>query len=177
MLQAQIDLLVVEAQSGNTKAFECLVVYFHPQLLSFGLSLNSNRTVIDDALQETWISISRKLRTLKDPRAFKSWLFRVVRWRVIDLTKSKASQYESLDEHLLQGGAEMSMELDESTLELRALKQAIDQLADSEKSVITLYYLAEFSVFEISQILEIPEGTVKSRLNRARNQLQQIIVD
>lgn len=167
MHQAKQDLLVLEAQSGNCKAFECLVSTFHPQLVSFACNLSGNHALAKDAAQDVWVSISKKLVKLEDPRAFKSWIFRALRWRVMDLLKAKSHQYLPIEQ------AELSVELDESLVEHQQLRKMIAKLAEHERSVIYLFYLVELSLAEIAQVLEIPVGTVKSRLNSARNHLQR----
>lgn len=170
-----MDLLVIEAQSGNSKAFECLVEYFQPILNKFARSLSSNSGIADDAVQEAWITISRKVRALNDPRAFKGWLFRTVRWRLLDLAKSYPKNHASYELVEESHSETLSQPLNEDELVNRELKQAIAQLAPTERSVIHLFYLAELSVVEIGYVLDIPEGTVKSRLSRARKLLKQLI--
>jgi len=167
MHQAQQDLLVIEAQNGNKKAFECLVIFFHPKLLNFAGSLSGNHALAKDAVQDVWISISKKLSKLEDPRAFKSWIFRALRWRVLDLIKAKAYQFETLE------NTNLSIELDESEIERQQLRELIEALPDRDRSVIYLFYLVDLPLAEIALVLEIPIGTVKSRLNRARTSLQQ----
>jgi len=169
MQQAQLDLLVLEAQNGNTKAFECLFEYFHPQLLSFANNLSGNPALAKDAVQDVWISISRRLRTLNDPRAFKGWIFRALRWRVLDLVKAKSNQYQEINEE------DASEALDESEIQKRELKRAIDSLSKRERTVVYLFYMAELSVSEVALVLEIPSGTVKSRLSAARSSLQKLL--
>jgi RNA polymerase sigma-70 factor (ECF subfamily) len=167
MHQAQQELLVLEAQSGNKKAFECLVIFFHPQLINFAYNLSGNHALAKDAVQDVWISMSKKLNKLEDPRAFKSWIFRALRWRVLDLIKVKAYQFQTIEDK------NISVALDESEIERQELGKMIDKLPDRERSVIYLFYLVELPLAEIALVLEIPVGTVKSRLNRARANLQQ----
>ena len=118
-------------------------------------------------MQDVWISISKKLSKLEDPRAFKSWIFRALRWRVLDLIKAKAYQFQPIE------NANLSIELDESAIARKQLRKMIEKLPDRDRSVIYLFYLAELSLAEIAQVMEIPLGTVKSRLNRSRASLQQ----
>lgn len=167
MHQAQQDLLVLEAQSGNEKAFECLVVFFHPRLINFASNLSGNHALAKDAVQDVWISISKSLSKLEDPRAFKSWIFRAVRWRVLDLIKAKSYRFQAIED------INLSVELDESEIESQQLRKMIDKLPSHDRSVIYLFYLVELPLIEISMVLEIPVGTVKSRLNRARSSLQK----
>ncbi|MGX5201189.1 RNA polymerase sigma factor [Aliikangiella sp. IMCC44632] len=167
MQQAQQDLLVLEAQSGNQKAFECLVIYFHPQLVHFASKLSGNHALAKDAVQDVWISSSKNLRKLNDPRAFKSWIFRSLRWRVLDLLKAKSYQFETLD------NLDLSEEINEAPVLKEKLSKLIEALPLKEREVVYLFYSTELTLVEITQVLTIPLGTVKSRLNRARKTLQQ----
>ena len=164
MIQAEQDLLVLEAQSGNEKAFECLISFFHPQLVSFATSLSGSHALAKDAVQDAWINISKKLKSLRDPRAFKSWIFRAVRWRVRSDARSDAGSIEETS---------LSVGLDESAIENQQLKKMINQLSAQERSVIYLFYLVDLPLAEIALVLEIPTGTVKSRLFSARANLRQ----
>ncbi len=167
MNQAQQDLLVLEAQNGNKNAFECLIIHFHPQLINFACNLSGNHELAKDAVQDVWFKMSNKLGKLDDPRAFKSWIFRALRWRVLDLIKAKSYKSQPLE------GTELSVELDESLIERRQIRKLIQKLPEQERSVIYLFYLADLPLADIAQILDIPIGTVKSRLNRSRAKLQQ----
>ncbi len=173
MHQAEQDLLVLEAQNGNDKAFECLIQYFHPQLIKFANQLCSDPAMAKDATQDVWLSIGKPLRRLSDPRAFKSWLFRAVRWRVLDLVKVNAREQESVECPEYLDNPFLTVEFDDSNIELRPLRKAIEQLPQQERATIYLFYMAEFSVKQIARVLEIPLGTVKSRLSRARKILKQ----
>ena len=178
MLQAEEDLLVIAAQSGNHKAFNVLVVKYQKPLLRFANRLCNDPQLANDAVQDCWIKSTKTLRQLKDPRAFKSWIYRLVKWRVTDLlrfqVKHKArfsaelneKQFIELD-HLKQG------DLKQSALKQSEIGMAIDKLPKVEKEIIHLFYLDEMKVAEVAIILGIPTGTVKSRLNRARALLKQ----
>ena len=166
MHQAQQDLLVLEAQSGNEEALACLIAIFHPQLVSFASNLCGNHALAKDAVQDVWVSTCKKLRTLDDPRAFRSWIFRALRWRILDLLKAKSFQHQVIEE------AHLQVKLDESAIERRQIRKMISQLAAPERAVVHLHYMAQLPLAEIATILEIPVGTVKSRLNRARANLQ-----
>ena len=167
MNQAQQDLLVLEAQNGNRKAFECLVAYFHPQLINFAWNLSGNQELSKDAVQDVWIKMSKKLGRLDDPRAFKSWIFRALRWRVLDLIKAKSYQFQPIED------TDLSIELDESFIERKQIRQTIQKLPVQDRTVVYLFYMVELSLAEIAQVMDIPVGTVKSRLNRSRANLRQ----
>jgi len=186
MLQAEEDLLVIAAQSGNHKAFNVLVVKYQKPLLRFANRLCNDPELANDAVQDCWIKSTKTLRQLKDPRAFKSWIYRLVKWRVTDLLRFKVkhkarfgAELHELDEQLLDEKKFIeSAHLKQGDLKQSGLKQseigmAIDKLPKVEKEIIHLFYLDEMKVAEVAIILGIPTGTVKSRLNRARALLKQ----
>ena len=170
MQQAEEDLLVIAAQQGNERAFDRLFKRYHKPLLRFAYKLAADRDIANDAVQDTWIKSTSSIRRLKDPRAYKSWLYRSVKWRVVDIQRQRIKrneqQYPSEIENL-----EVKQNI---TIEDKdGLSVAINQLPPVEKQIIHLFYLDEMTLIEISLVLEIAVGTVKSRLNRARKMLKQ----
>jgi RNA polymerase sigma factor (sigma-70 family) len=87
MNQAEHDLLVIDAQDGSRTAMNALVAHHHRDLLRFAYSLCRNTALAQDAVQDAWIKVVRRLRRLNDPRAFRGWVYHAVRWRVLDLLR------------------------------------------------------------------------------------------
>jgi RNA polymerase sigma-70 factor (ECF subfamily) len=172
MNQAEHDMLVLAAQDGGRQAFQLLVRHHHRSLLRFALSLCGHRALAQDAVQDAWITVARRLRRLEDPRAFRSWVFRAVRWRVLDLQRSGRASDARLDDIDEPGDDGSAGDANERRLDLAA---AIEALSPIDRHALELHYLAGLKVAEIARVLEIPPGTVKSRLHRARNQLAQIL--
>ena len=166
--QAQIELWVLEAQAGNLKAFDQLYQHFYPQVLSFAYRTTSNKGLAQDAVQEAWLKLSTTMTRINDPAAFKTWLFKLTHWQVLDMVKSnKKHMYAPLD-----AIGEIAAETKADTSELA---QAMKHLSLIEHQVIHLFYLEGFSLSEISHILNIASGTVKSRLFRAKAALKQVL--
>lgn len=172
MNQAEHDMLVLAAQDGGRDAFQRLVRHHHRSLLRFALSLCSNRALAQDAVQDAWVTVARRLRRLEDPRAFRSWVFRAVRWRVLDLLRSGHASAARLDDIDEPGDGGSAGADNERRLDLDA---AIEALSPIDRQALELFYLTGLTVVEIAGVLEIPAGTVKSRLHRARNQLAQTL--
>jgi RNA polymerase sigma-70 factor (ECF subfamily) len=169
MNHAEVDLLVLNSQIGSKLAFGMLFKYFYPALVGFGFKLCGNRDLANDAVQEAWIKASKNIRKLRDPRAFRSWIYKLVRWKVIDLQRKmqkETSLFENYDDQQ-QKLTRTQTNSDES------LNKAISALPEVERQIIYLFYLDEMKMGEISIILGIPIGTVKSRLYRARKMLKQ----
>lgn len=170
MNQAEQDLLVLTAQSGSQQAFGLLFKFYHKPLVGFAFKLSNDSELSNDAVQDAWIKVAKNIRQLKDPRAFRSWIYRVVRWKLTDLLRKRSregNQVEELNEETTSNLVENRTGEDET------LSIALSRLPNIEKQIIHLFYLDEMKITEISIVLEIPAGTVKSRLNRARQMLKQ----
>ncbi len=169
MKTSREELLVISAQAGNEAAFAELYQMMFQPLVKFAYKLCGHHDWAQDAVQDVWLDTAKKLRKLEDPKAFRSWMFRAVRWRCIDLAR-KANKTQQLDVHEEQA-------LEELQSKDSGLQKMIEKLPEVERQAIYLFYLEEFSVAEISIVLEVPQGTVKSRLNRARKNLKALITD
>lgn len=162
MEKAQIALWVVEAQQGDNASFDALYRHFQPLLFSYAYKSCHDNALAADAVHNAWLKVMHGLKKLQQPHAFRSWLYRAVRWQLLD--QGRLVQHQSLDEAQLfttPGVAEMD------------LLRMVNQLPDDEREVIELFYLHELSIEEVSDILQLASGTIKSRLFRARQTLKQ----
>ncbi|KKO45967.1 hypothetical protein WG68_08160 [Arsukibacterium ikkense] len=172
MQQAQLDLLVLAMQGGDRRAFSLLYQHYHRDLRRFAAYLLANPAVAEDLVQNVWLKVSQRIGRLNDPAVFTSWLYRAVRWEVLDYQKQVASQKQQpIDdaELIAASGPDYTQQHAANS----DLAKAMAQLAVDERLVLQLHYLHELELSQIALILEIPTGTVKSRLHRARQQLQQ----
>lgn len=125
----------------------------------------------DDLVQETLLKAIKQLHTLQDEQALRPWLYRIMTNCHRDTLRQQRDNLD-IDEMELacEDCPEMSAERAHTVLTVR---QAIHRLGDDQRKVITLVDLEGFSYSEVAGILEIPMGTVMSRLSRAREQLKQ----
>lgn len=169
MQQAQLDLLVLAMQGGDKRAFTLLYRHYHADLRRFAAYLLANPAPAEDVVQNVWLKISQRIGRLQDPAVFTSWLYRAVRWEVKDYKKQATQRLTEpfTDQH---DAAVKPLEPPDNTL-----AQAIASLPLDVREVVQLYYLHELAQQQIALVLDIPEGTVKSRLHRARNLLHQAL--
>lgn len=165
MQQSEIDMLVMSAQRGNQAAFNELVKYYHHALLRYAIKQCNDHELAQDAVQEMWVTTAKSVRKLNDPRAFRSWLFQSLRWRIADLARKQPKE-EPLSEEIIDEAVEYSVSPD--------LLRAINQLPKIEQEVVYLFYLEQMTLAEVAIIQNVPIGTVKSRLNRTRNNLKSL---
>lgn len=165
MLQSQLELLVISAQRGNQAAFTELINHFHGPLTHYAIRLCGDTELAKDAVQETWITTTKKIRKLNDPKAFQCWLYKTLRWRITDLVR-KQPITEKISTEVETPYINVNNKSD--------LLKMIVQLPLYEQEVVHLFYLEQMKIAEIAIIQNIPAGTVKSRLNRARKQLKNL---
>lgn len=124
-----------------------------------------------DAIQEALISIYKNYEKLENEKFFSTWATRIIINKCYDLLRKRKNNIVPIDEFIENNpsmGQNDKYEIDES-----GIKQAMNFLNDDIKLIVVLYYYDNYSVKEISEIVNIPEGTVKSRLSTARKILKQ----
>ncbi|MBL4827395.1 MAG: sigma-70 family RNA polymerase sigma factor [Spongiibacteraceae bacterium] len=170
MHQAEEDLLLLAAQDGNQKAFHMIYQKYQKPLLRYAFKICNDRGLSQDAAQEAWLKLARNIRKIHDPRALRSWLYKLVHWSSIDLMR-KANRCQENEAIFEEERYTSTNEINLSDPD--KLKLAINRLPSTEKQIVHLFYLDELTINEIAIVLRIPGGTVKSRLNRARKLLKQ----
>lgn len=172
--ELRIQLLAVRCQLGEPAAFEELVGLWHLRLWAYLLRLVGEPAAAEDALQETWLRVLRDIPRLRAPSRLVSWMFGIARHVAVDALRRRRIHVELSAPEVLQIGAPTEVgALEES---LVALESALPSLPFLEREVLTLFYLEELSLREVAEIQAVPEGTVKSRLFRARRLLQERLV-
>ncbi|ELR72741.1 RNA polymerase sigma-E factor [Fulvivirga imtechensis AK7] len=169
------ELLILRSQQGDRKSFELLVKRWHPRLVRHALFIVKDREVAQDIAQESWQSAIRGLPGLKDTGRFSSWIYRIAHNKSIDWIRKNKKEHEIMDnlELDIQKSAEDEPVITGELSAAERVKVTLNTLPDHQKLILTLFYLEEQSLKEIARILSLPEGTVKSRLFYAREQLKK----
>lgn len=158
-----LTVWVRRAQEGERAAFEGLLRETQPLARRIAFSILP-RDLVDDALQESYLLVFRKLPQLKTPEAFTGWLSRLV-LHVCYRIRSQHPREDKLSEQ-----ASIS-EPTASLVDGLTLRQALSRLHQSDRDVLILREMLALSYEEIAYTLQIPVGTVRSRLSTARRHL------
>ena len=169
--QAYTELLVIQCQQGKKEAFKLLVELWQQPLLFFAVRYLGQEVDAHDAVQETWLAAIKGLNKLQNPSLFVSWLFRTLTNKCIDRIRKQQA-----DQRLLTN-ADITSEASEPSNENEPLSQAIQELSDQHRTLIMLRFGQELRIGQIAAMLNIPEGTVKSRLHRALARLRELLGD
>ena len=160
------EILVMDSQSGSVKAMEMLVSRWQKRLWQYAYRLIGNSEGAWDVTQESWLGIIKGLRKLHDPANFRAWAYRITTKKSIDWArKRKADKQISIEE---------IQDHQHKAKDDTGVKELLEKLDIRRKVVLSLYYFEQLSVPEISVALNIPNGTVKSRLHSARKELKEL---
>ena len=155
---------LLRAQSGSHEALNELFRLLQEPLFRYLKNLVREEFKAEDILQEVFIRIYRKLSWLRDPRALHSWAFQIATREAFRyLKREKRWTNETMDEELLAQATVKDNENFPRDL-ISQLPDLIGNLSPASRAAIVLYYLNELSLNETAAVLEIPIGTVKSRL-------------
>jgi RNA polymerase sigma-70 factor (ECF subfamily) len=167
------EYLASAARAGDRAAFGQLAERWHPKLLAHAWRLTGDVELSRDIAQDGWADISKGLSRLNDSAAFPAWAFRIVTRRAADAIRKKQRQRKIDEAYTNENTGRV---IDASELEMNAerhaLQSAMAQLPPDQRAAIALFYAQDLSVAEVAAALEVPAGTVKTRLMHARRKLR-----
>jgi RNA polymerase sigma-70 factor (ECF subfamily) len=180
-----INKRVNEVLKGNQNAFEEVVTLFQHRLYQVCYRMLGNAQEAEDIAQEAFVRAYINIHTFDQKRKFSTWLFRIATNLCIDRIRKKKPDYY-LDANVpgtdglnMYSQIAASGELPEEEVERMELQERIHyeigRLPDKYRSVIILRYIEELPLQEIADILELPLGTVKTRVHRGREALRKQI--
>ncbi len=167
-------------------AFESFVENYQKEIYNIALRMSGNEEDAMDITQEVFLKIFRKIDTFLGNSKLSTWIYRITinyskdyistrsRHSHISMDKSLETEDGTITQEY-ESKEKNPMEIIEQNHDQQLLVGAINKLEKDQREIIILRYINELSYQEISDILEIPEGTIKSRLNRARNKLAEIL--
>ena len=177
------QMLVLRCQMGDKDAFAGLIEKYQRPLRYFISRLLDDAQTSEDILQETWLSVVKRIHGLKKTEAFSTWLYKIAFNHCIDAIRKKKLRTLPLDKPIqLQAGEVHHQIKDESHSPERVflfaekrtlIQKSIESLPERYRVAIILRHQEERSYEEISEILKIPLGTVKARIFRAREMLKK----
>lgn len=167
------EYLVTAARAGDRKAFAALVLRWQAKLAAHACRLTGDPDLARDAAQDGWVEIARGLPALSDAQAFPAWAYRIVTRRCaksIGAARRRRALAAALEAEPPSPSAEIEIDDQMATERLRA---GIRALPADQRAAVALFYFEELSVAEAAVALDVPAGTVKTRLMHARRKLRE----
>ena len=174
--------VIRRAQAGDSEALSQLYQSYYKRVYYLALKLLKNREDAEDVAQETFIAAFNSLSKLQNPAAFESWLFQITANRsrnqlrknahTVDLPEDEDGK-TMLDDMPDPNEALIPESVAQDAEQKRLVMQIIDDLPQQQRECILLFYYSELTVKQIAHSLGCSEGTVKSRLNYARQKIKE----
>src|ERR687892_5268 len=173
----QISTTVLDrARAGDQEAFTALIRHYDPGLRALAYRLLGDRERMDDALQETYVKAFRALPRFRGESSLGTWLYRIAYNACLDeLERSRRVVQLPLEDEIVEAGPRT--EPGEVVPRRADLVEALAALPAEDRAAVLLVDAQGFDYREAARVLEIPEGTVASRLNRARRALRRALGD
>jgi RNA polymerase sigma-70 factor (ECF subfamily) len=165
--------LVTRAQLGDRSAFETLAKHHYARLQKAAIGILRDRHAAEDATQQALLNIWRDLRHLRDPLRFEGWSYRL-------LVRACYTEARRRPAWLLEPSARptdepMASDAYDVVIERDQLERGFQRLSVDHRAVVVLHHLMDLPVEQVAEALDIPVGTVKSRLSRAMDGLRSAI--
>jgi len=178
--------LVDRARRGDLDAFDALVQQYERQVYNLAYRMSGNYDDANDIASEAFVRVFNAIGRFRGDSAFSTWLYRIVTNAFLDERKRRrAHPTVSLEEEYETEGGPLFRQVEDTAPDpseraeqdetRRLLHRAIQQLPEFQREIVTMYHVLDLSYEEISEITGTPIGTVKSRLNRARIALRDIL--
>lgn len=163
----EAENLVIAAQDGDDDAFFKLISSIKEKMYHTAYCYLKNENDALEAVQETTCKAYVKLKSLKEPKYFNTWVTRILINCCIDEIKRKKKFVYLEDEKTLDGK--------EQNTDYIEILNLLDRMEPRYKKIIILKYIEDLTTHDIAEILKCPEGTVKTWTSRALNQLRNLI--
>lgn len=171
------EKIIARARRGDSDAFEQLVVAYREQVFRLALRMCGSEADADEVAQEAFLSAWKALPNFRGESQFSTWLYQLTTHAAIDLMRREKRQIaaDDITEVSAADPAPSPQQQAEQSEQREIVRDAILQLAPEQREVVVLRFMEELSYEEIGAVLKLPSGTVKSRLNRAKAQLKEIL--
>lgn len=165
--------LVRRAQAGDEAAFETQAMASHARLYRVARGILRDDDQADDAVQRALVQMWRKLRQLRDPEHFEGWTYRLL----VNACYDEAKRSRPYVTELPVASVREPIARDELHLveDVDELERGFGRLSMEHRAVVVLRYLLDLSIEQMAEVLDVPGGTVSSRLHRAMTELRAAI--
>ncbi len=187
------ESLLERCRAGDTRAFQILVLRYQDRAYGLALRLLRSEPDAEEVAQDAFVRAWKALADFRGDSAFRTWLYRIVWRQSVDraaILRTRRGREESLEapgraddrfggkrgEERAPATAILSAE-EPSRADASEWERLTEGLTEPQRAVVTLFYYEDMAVKDVARALEMPEGTVKTHLSRARGVLRERLVD
>ena len=166
--------LLSSAKLGDERAMTQLVRLLSPVMMRHGTRLTGDIEQAKDVVQSAWTDIFRSMDNVRNPEAIRAFALQIVTRKVASNIRG-AQKDRALKTALTDEPQDADRPLGEIAADAYSVRQAINQLSKDHQAILALFYLEDMTTSEVAAALNIPVGTVKTRLMHARSNLRAIL--
>ena len=168
--------LLARAAKGDTNAWRVVVEYWSPRIYAYLRSNTRNQELAEEITQSVFCTIAHKLADYVEQGHFQAWIFRIAINRLRDEMRRRKLHAKPMDSDILTDLAPQKAVQDKANEEeIHALREAMDQLPDSDRAIIDLRHQGGMSFQQIAVMLSEPLGTLLARHHRAIRKLRDLM--
>lgn len=176
-------LLIELSQAGDKSAFDALIRKYEQRAYQYAYRLTSNKDEASDIVADAFVRVYSALKNFRGQSSFGTWLYRILTNCYLDMRKRERNRrHESIEATLQIDGGEVQRQFEdesdgpseilERSARETAVQSALTNMPEYQQAMLVMYHVEMLTYEEISEALDLPIGTVKSRLNRARLSLR-----
>lgn len=187
MTDGLTDLQLIErVQQGDKASFDALMRRHEKKAYQYAYRLTQNQDDACDIVADAFVRVNSALKNFRGQSAFGTWLYRIITNCALDFKKKdKSNRTVSIETPTYSGGQEVQRqfedegpgpdELAERNAREQSVQLALSKMPEYQQAMLVMYHIENLSYEEIADALDLPLGTVKSRLNRARLALRDLL--
>ena len=160
-------LLIDRILAGERQLYAELVERYKSYTFTIALKILQNRPEAEEAAQDAFIKAFHHLKGFNRQSKFSTWLYRIAFNTAISYKRKNRQKFQSIENTVIEYGQEAEGMLEKADKK-RYLNLAMAKLSESDRTALTLFYMQEFSLEEISDVMSMQPNTVKVRIHRAR---------
>jgi len=179
------NLLITRAQGGDKSALNELIWKHEARAYQYAFRLTRNSEEAADVVSEAFVRVYNALPNFKGQSSFTTWIYRILTNYFLDLKKKDKGKTTSLETAFQTSDGDIERQIEdpsdtpqqemEKTERQKRVTRAIRRLPEYQRSMIVMYHAENMTYEDIAAALDLPVGTVKSRLNRARISLRELL--
>ena len=174
-MKTQDDLYIKRIQNGETECFSYLVEQYSKPVFLLISRIVRRPEDAEELTQDVFLKVYRTLKDFQGNSLFSTWLYRIAYNSAISFTRKKKQEFLYIEEQTIDNISDREVdEAFENTVmenQLQALHKAIDQLSPDERGIITLFYMEEKTIEDITAVTGLSNSNVKVKLHRIRKKL------
>lgn len=177
-MEVQEKQLIKKVLKGDTSAFSYFVSTYQDMAFTIAYRICKNRQDAEDIVQESFVRAFRNLQSFRSSSKFSTWLYRIVYNTAINAIQSSIyrtefTEYEQTKGKDLYSDLNPAESIEEHEKKI-AINKILDKMPNDEALILSLFYLEENSIKDVSHILSLTESNVKVRLHRARKRFAEM---